>query len=361
MLRSAAEGIETRLEAVDSCGIVPVARPGRAFATAHAFRRWLQKNLLAPLREFPEAEPLGSSTLRACDADLREIEAGWPPLPDEFDLDALLAALPIDHSVGRVSDRTGGTRAARDELRRFLDQGLPRYTEDRNQPQRRVTSRLSAYLHHGQISSHEIFAALAEGEGWSFSRVAGDAKGARAGWWGMSENAEAFVDQLITWRELGFNAAFFLENYQDYESLPAWARTTLAEHEEDPRPHLYDLPEFETARTHDALWNAAQTQLVRKGEMHNYLRMLWGKKILEWSASPRRALEIMIELNNRYALDGRDPNSYSGIFWVLGRYDRAWGPERAVFGKIRYMSSQNTARKLRVKEYVERYGNEALV
>jgi deoxyribodipyrimidine photo-lyase len=118
---------------------------------------------------------------------------------------------------------------------------------------------------------------------------------------------------------------------------------------------LYRLEQFEQAQTHDDLWNAAQRQLVREGRIHNYLRMLWGKKILHWSASPREALKIMIELNNKYALDGRDPNSYSGIFWVLGRYDRAWGPERPIFGKIRYMTSESTRSKFRVRDYLQRY------
>jgi deoxyribodipyrimidine photo-lyase len=129
----------------------------------------------------------------------------------------------------------------------------------------------------------------------------------------------------------------------------------LEEHRSDPRASLYSLAQFEQARTHDDLWNAAQVQLVQEGKIHNYLRMLWGKKILEWTRSPEDALAVMIELNNKYALDGRDPNSYSGIFWVLGRYDRAWGPERPIFGKIRYMSSENTARKVQVKNYIARY------
>ena len=149
----------------------------------------------------------------------------------------------------------------------------------------------------------------------------------------------------------------FNHHYDQYESLPEWARNTLALHERDPRRYRYSLEDFETARTHDPIWNAAQNELVREGRMHNYLRMLWGKKILEWTPSPREALSIMIELNNKYALDGRDPNSYSGIFWILGRYDRAWGPERPIFGKIRYMSSQNTARKLRLREYLDEYGH----
>jgi deoxyribodipyrimidine photo-lyase len=147
-------------------------------------------------------------------------------------------------------------------------------------------------------------------------------------------------------------------DYDRYESLPAWALATLGAHASDPRPQLYSLAQFEAGDTHDPIWNAAQRELVETGRIHNYLRMLWGKKILHWSASPREALEIMIVLNDRYALDGRDPNSYSGISWVLGRYDRAWGPERPVFGKIRYMSSAATRRKLRLNAYLQRFGPE---
>ncbi len=145
------------------------------------------------------------------------------------------------------------------------------------------------------------------------------------------------------------------DTYDRFESLPAWARATLGKHEADPRTYRYGLETFERATTHDALWNAAQGQLVREGRIHNYLRMLWGKKILEWTATPREALAVMIELNNKYALDGRDPNSYSGIFWTFGRYDRPWAPERPIFGSIRYMSSENTARKMSVRGYVRRY------
>jgi deoxyribodipyrimidine photo-lyase len=185
--------------------------------------------------------------------------------------------------------------------------------------------------------------------------ISGRRDAGRGGFWGMSAPVEAFLDQLITWRELGFNACFYREDYDRYESLPEWSRRTLEGHATDPRPEPYTLSELEEARTSDELWNAAQTQLVREGRIHNYLRMLWGKKILEWSPSPHDALDRMIRLNNKYALDGRDPNSYSGIFWVLGRYDRAWGPRRPIFGTVRYMSSANTARKLHVREYLERY------
>jgi len=360
MLNSAARQVEVAMEAVDSCGILPLAQSQKAFARAHDFRRHLQRELSAPLREFPVCDALREAELLPFSADLQEIEARWPRLAREKSIDSLLSTLPIDHSVPRLKERHGGTKAAGRALNEFLETKLERYLVERNQPQRHVCSRLSPYLHYGYISPCEIFTALAEREGWNFSRVSARASGARNGWWGMSEGAEAFLDQLITWRELGFNAARFLKDYDKYESSPDWARATLQEHENDPRPHSYALREFEEARTHDPLWNAAQTQLVREGEIHNYLRMLWGKKILHWSPSPRAALKTMLELNDKYALDGRDPNSVSGIFWILGRYDRAWGPEREVFGKIRYMSCKNTARKLRVKEYLERYANQSL-
>jgi deoxyribodipyrimidine photo-lyase len=164
------------------------------------------------------------------------------------------------------------------------------------------------------------------------------------------------LDELITWREVGYNFAAHRTDYDQYESLPEWAQNTLREHAKDERGAVYRVEEFEAAKTHDALWNAAQRQLVREGRIHNYLRMLWGKKILEWSRTPQEAARVMIHLNNKYALDGRNPNSYSGIFWVLGRYDRPWGPEQPVFGTVRYMSSENTARKVSVKGYLRKYG-----
>jgi deoxyribodipyrimidine photo-lyase len=181
-------------------------------------------------------------------------------------------------------------------------------------------------------------------------------RGARAGWWGLPEPVEAFLDQIITWRELGFNNAFHNPEHNDYNSIPKWAKITLSEHADDERT-TYTLEQIRNADTHDEIWNAAQRQLVRKGIIHNYLRMLWGKRILEWAESPEQAAEWMIELNDTYALDGRDPNSYTGIFWVLGRHDRAWGPERAIFGKIRYMSSENTRRKFDLKPYLQEFGH----
>ncbi|MEC8025764.1 MAG: deoxyribodipyrimidine photolyase, partial [Myxococcota bacterium] len=193
-------------------------------------------------------------------------------------------------------------------------------------------------------------------EGWALPESTPKPTGKREGWWGLSAASEAFFDELITWREVGYTFCHHrLEDYDTFESLPTWAQTTLNEHRSDPRPWIYTLEQLDQAQTHDPVWNAAQNELRRTGRMHNYLRMLWAKKILEWSESPEDALEVLIELNNRYALDGRNPNSYSGIFWTLGRFDRAWGPVRPIFGKIRFMSSDNTKRKLKLKNYLEKY------
>ncbi len=188
------------------------------------------------------------------------------------------------------------------------------------------------------------------------ARIATTTSGKKDGWWNLAPSSEAFLDQIVTWRELGFHFAARRDDHDRYESLPAWARATLEEHASDAREHVYTLEEFERSQTHDALWNAAQRQLVREGRIHNYMRMLWGKKILEWTRHPREALDVLIELNNRWALDGRDPNSYSGIFWTLGRFDRPWGPVRKVFGTIRFMSSANTAKKMDVEPYLRRWG-----
>jgi deoxyribodipyrimidine photo-lyase len=267
---------------------------------------------------------------------------------------AALAELPIDHSVGVVADR-GGRSAALQHLKHFLDISLPRYAEEANDPDHNIRSGLSPSLHFGHISPHEIFHELMTRERWTPSRLGEKTGGKREGWWGVGPGAESWLDEFVTWREIGYNLTSHRDDYDRYESLPDWAQATLEKHADDPRESVYSVDEFAAAQTHDSLWNAAQTQLLREGRIHNYLRMLWGKKILEWTATPRDALSVMIELNNRYALDGRNPNSYSGIFWCLGRYDRPWGPERPIFGTVRYMSSDNTIKKLHVKKYLETY------
>ncbi len=353
MLDVAADRLErrgVRLEAVDGNGLYPMHATDRVFGRAVDFRRHLHKTLLPHLAERPREAPLEGYDLGATEPS-PDVLARWP----RAELDAVrLDALPIDHGVGVAPER-GGSTSARARLAAFLDRGLDRYASARNHPDDEAASGLSPFLHFGHLAIHEVFAALAVREGWEPSRVERKSVAKREGFWGATEAFDAFVDEAVTWRELGYNFCSHRLDYDAYASLPAWAQKTLADHADDPRPHLYSLAELEEARTHDAIWNAAQRELVHTGRMHNYLRMLWGKKILEWSPSPEQALERMIELNNRYALDGRNPNSYSGIFWVLGRYDRPWGPERPIFGAIRYMTSESTRRKLHLQRYLARW------
>lgn len=348
-----------RVEKVDGNGLLPLQAADRAFPTAFGFRRFLQRTLCEHLLDAPQPNPFARVRLPSLQSLPATIAHRWPPASPQLlsAQTAALASLPIDDAVPATAI-VGGPRAAGLRWKTFAATRLAFYCEGRNQPEADGTSGLAPYLHFGHIAPHEIFYDLARLEDWSPANLPLEATGSREGWWGMSESAEAFLDQCITWREVGFNGCAHRTDYAAYGSLPPWAQATLAKHAADPRPHVYSQDEFAKARTHDPLWNAAQRQLVVEGTIHNYLRMLWGKKILEWTASPQEALEVMVELNHRYALDGQDPNSYAGIFWILGRYDRAWGPERPVFGTVRYMSSENTARKVRVRQYLQRYAAE---
>ena len=359
MLRLVSGRLDVKLEAVDSNGLLPMRAADRVYPTAYAFRRFLQKELPRHFDDLPEADPLRACRLPSPPRIPRAVLKRWPEATNRL-LEATpssLATLPIDHGV-KPACFDGGTLAARLRLSKFLTNGLTRYVDERSQPESDAASGLSPYLHFGHVSAQEVFSRLVEREGWGPECIADQTKGSREGWWGMSGNAESFLDELITWRELGYNMCWQRSDYDRYESLPEWAQATLAAHELDLRPHIYSLEDLESAGTHDELWNAAQRQLIREGRMQNYLRMLWGKKVLEWSETPRDALAALIHLNNKYAVDGRNPNSYSGIFWCLGRYDRAWGPERPIFGKIRYMSSDNTRRKFKVGGYLKAYGPE---
>ncbi len=355
MLQALAEKVAVKMEAVDSNGLLPLWEANRDYPTALAFRRFLQKNLRGHLFDFPQSEPLKKADIPRLGNIPSEISLRWPKASVEV-LSAsseVLARLPINHDVAITLAR-GGWREANLYLERFLAERLPDYLQ-RSEPERQVTSELSPYLQFGQISIHQIVRRLFEQENWSIDRLALESRGKRSGWWGLSETTESFLDELITWREIGFNTSIFLPKYDQYSSLPEWARETLEKHRSDPRPYLYSVEQFEYAQTHDPLWNAAQVQLLREGKIQNYLRMLWGKKIFEWSPSAEIALKTMLHLNNKYALDGRNPNSVSGIFWCLGRYDRPWGPQRPIYGKIRYMSSENTARKFSIKNYLKQY------
>lgn len=358
LVQAGARAVAVRFEEVDGNGVLPLDAPPRevVYPTAYAFRRHLQRELPGYLGQRPRPTALRRGDLPPPPDISEDVRGRWPPAdPALLERRGGLSVLPIDHTVAAAPDR-GGTGAAASRLDAFLDHRLAAYAESHNDPDADVVSGLSPYLHFGHVSAHEVVARLLRRERWSVRKLGHTPRGAKAGWWGVSASADGFLDQVVTWRELGFNMSARRPGDVDrYESLPAWALATLERHARDPRPYTYTLEQFAAAATHDPLWNAAQRQLAAEGRIHNYLRMLWGKKILEWTASPQEAAAVMIELNNRFALDGRDPNSYSGIFWVLGRYDRPW-PERPIFGTVRYMTSASTARKLRVREYMRRYG-----
>ncbi|MFW6127354.1 MAG: deoxyribodipyrimidine photo-lyase [Thermodesulfobacteriota bacterium] len=253
----------------------------------------------------------------------------------DIDVTKLLESLSLDREVPPVDWLKPGEHAARKHLKHFLSEKLSNYDQDRNDPTKGAQSELSPYLHFGQLAPQRVALEVKQ------------AKAARA-------NQEAFLEELIVRRELSDNYCYYNQNYDKFQGLPEWAQKTLDEHREDEREYLYSRKEFEAARTHDPLWNAAQLEMVHRGKMHGYLRMYWAKKILEWTASPEEAQEVAIYLNDRYELDGRDPNGYVGVAWSVGGvHDRAWA-ERRVFGKIRYMNYKGAQRKFDVQAYIDK-------
>lgn len=344
MQQAVAARLRIRLELVDSNGLLPLRAAPKAYERAVDFRRFLQKNLALHLQQAPRFDPLEGLQLPLLEN---------PPALVGHPLDQGLQGLGL--SGPSPTAERGGFLAGAEALRRFLQEGLPHYAQQRSQPSLAVASGLSPYLHFGQVSAHQVLTALMRGQDWQPGDISPRPGGSKDGMWGTDANREGFLDELVTWRELGYVFCSQRPDYDRYESLPGWARATLDAHLGDSRPYLYDLDQLDQGHTHDPLWNAAQRQLREEGRIHNYLRMLWGKKILEWSSTPQEALQVLIELNNRYALDGRNPNSYSGIFWCLGRFDRPWF-ERPIFGSVRYMSSDSTARKFKLDGYLARWG-----
>jgi deoxyribodipyrimidine photo-lyase len=347
-----------RIEAIDSCGLIPFRSASRFFPTARGFRRLVRSHLAESLFALPDPRSL----IERFDSPQRPNKPLW--IGWLKDHEAIMAPqqavreLPIDHSAAVVST-PGGPSAARKRWREFRETSLEHYPERRNHPDENGVSGMAPYLHFGFISPYEMVVDLlkrAVEMRWSCEQSPEDARPEI--WWNLPPCVAEFLDQLVVWRELGLNLCLHCDNYDHFESLPEWARRTLAKHAFDPRPVTYTLEQLEFAQTHDRVWNAAQNELREEGRLHNYLRMLWGKKIVEWTRDPQTALEWMIFLNNKYGLDGSDPNSYTGITWILGRYDRAWGPERPIFGLVRYMSTDNARRKLRLKKYLERYAPE---
>jgi deoxyribodipyrimidine photo-lyase len=305
---------------VDAHNIVPcwLASTKQEFA-ARTIRPKLNALAGTFLTPFPALEPRFQPT------SIQHPSICWEELPAGFATEC-----PTDPAGFPVS----GGEAAEKQLRRFIEQGLPRYAESRNDPNSGCTSKLSPYLHFGQIGAQQV--ALA---------VIRDAL--------SGHDRDTFIEELFIRRELAENYCFHNDRYDSFDGIPSWARSTLMEHAGDRRDQCYTPEEFESARTHDPLWNAAQAELVNSGAIHGYMRMYWAKKILEWSASPAAAFDIAVALNDRFALDGRDPNGYTGIAWSIGGlHDRPWF-ERPVYGRIRYMNAAGCARKFDVKRYID--------
>ncbi|WP_211355880.1 deoxyribodipyrimidine photo-lyase [Lapillicoccus jejuensis] len=269
--------------------------------------------------------PLPTTTLKDTTAPRVKSE-------DVSDPEAYLKKLKVDDSAPPVRLWEGGNTAARKQLKAFLSNSFSSYSDHRNQPQTDDVSHMSKYLHYGHISPVAI------------ALEVGDRHG---------KNADDLLEELIVRRELPMNYVFYEKDYDKYSALPEWARTTLDEHRDDNREHQYTAGQLEKGETHDEYWNAAMKEMVVTGYLHNYMRMYWGKKIIEWSTTPETAYKTAITLNNKYLLDGRDPNSWSNISWLFGNQDRGW-TERPVLGKVRWMSAGGLERKADPKAYVEK-------
>ena len=288
--------------------------------------RTLRPKLHAAWNEY--LAPLKEGGVRHSSLDL-----GIESEVDLSDLDGVVERLELDRGVPPVVRFRGGTRAARRRLEAFLAAKLDGYAEGRSEPGALHCSQISPYLHFGQISPIEIALAV---------RAAGQ---------GMDADRRAYLEELIVRRELAANFVHFEERYDDYACLPGWARATLDRHRVDRREHIYGREQLESAATHDPHWNAAMREMVHTGYMHNYMRMYWAKKILEWTPEPEDAFRTTLYLNNKYFLDGRDASSYANVAWAFGLHDRPW-PERPVFGKVRYMNARGLERKFDMSAYL---------
>ncbi|MCB2147530.1 MAG: deoxyribodipyrimidine photo-lyase [Deltaproteobacteria bacterium] len=314
-----------RAIAVEGDVVVPVATVSpKAEYAARTIRPRIHKHLERFLVPCPRYRPKRAS-----------IAIGMESL-DLGAIDPILEGLAINRTVPAVTPFfKGGPGEAKKRLRRFIARHLHRYEANRNQPQTDDISHMSPYLHFGQISP--VFLAL---------QIANAPAGSPA-------DRAAYLEELIVRRELAANFVHYTPDYDQYHCLPAWAQKTLAEHAADRREIIYDRQTLEAANTHDPYWNAAMAEMRDTGFMHSYMRMYWGKKIIEWSPSPEQAFERALALNNRYFLDGRDPNSYAGVGWVFGLHDRAWF-ERGIFGKVRYMAASGLERKCDIRAYIEK-------
>ena len=338
--------------AVDTSSVVPLGRLGPTVSAAAHLRPRIHRAFAQAWEHRAAARP------RVPAVAARAVAPPFEPTA-LADLDALIETLPVDDSVPPVATTPGGGPAARRRLTDFINHRLRGTAERRSHPappDRAHQSGLSPYLHFGHVSIEEVVERVLASTGdWTPAVLSPGAVGRREGFFCRDPDVNSFLDEALTWRDLGlhWHRTRRADTARLDRALPAWARATLGAHAADRRAHTYSRPEWEAGATHDPLWNAAQRELVATGTIHNYLRMLWGKKVLEWSRTPDEAYATLVHLNNKYALDGRDPNSYTGILWCFGLFDRPWAPERRVLGTVRYMSSENTARKFRLGPYLD--------
>lgn len=320
-----AQAATCRVVQIEADVVVPIeTASSKADYAARTLRPRIHRHLDRFLRELAPT-PLQHSSL---DLDIQGI--------DLQDIAAVLAKLAVDQSVPAVSRFwRGGTAMGKQVWAKFLDQSLAHYTDHRNQPQTNHLSYMGPYLHFGQISP--LYLAL---------QVQGQAAVARA-------NIDTYIEELIVRRELAMNFVYYTPDYDAYSCLPSWAQKTLDAHRHDPRLPCYSLEELDQATTVDPYWNAAMKEMKYTGYMHNYMRMYWGKKILEWTATPEAAFAQALFLNNKYFLDGRDANSYTGVAWLFGVHDRGWR-ERPIFGTVRYMAASGLRRKCDIEGYVQK-------
>jgi deoxyribodipyrimidine photo-lyase len=319
------EQVNVPVFAVDANGVIPLSCYTKEEYAAYTIRPKIKKLL---------AEYLGRAPLPKLRQQASTLKVDCPETEvNEENIAQLVSQCDIDHSVLPSRQYRGGTKAARQRLVYFISRILPHYDKLKSKPDVDGSSRLSAYLHFGFISIQEIAEAVMK------------AKAPRAA-------KDAFLEEAIVRRELSFNFTCFNPNYDSLASLPPWVQQTMRDHIDDPRPDLLTPEQIEAGQTPDELWNAAQRELLLSGEMHNYVRMLWGKRVIEWQPTYESAFAILEHLNNKYALDGRDPNSYAGILWCFGKHDRPWF-ERPIFGKIRYMTSKSTGKKFDAAGYID--------
>ncbi len=314
---------EIPVYAVDSNGIIPMSKFEKEEYAAYTIRPKIKRILHEYLQPFEEEK------LIVCADDLK-IDCAETIVEN---IANLVKQCAIDHSVKASHFYHGGTENGRKRLKKFVAEILTNYDEARNKPEKDGSSRLSSYLHFGFLSSLEIALAVQNSDAAQASK-------------------DAYLEEIIVRRELSYNFTKFNEKYDSLESLPNWVQKTMREHIDDNRAPIYSLEQLENYQTYDELWNAAQREMVETGEMHNYVRMLWGKNVIGWTRNYEEAFAILEHLNNKYCLDGRNPNSYAGILWCFGKHDRPW-MERPVFGTIRYMTSGSTGKKFNSKQYIE--------